>query len=58
MRVTMGAEVSAYFGLDVPVVHLHVNDLHELDLSRQLLYFFLKGGQKKKKKDRRNVSPI
>lgn len=35
------AEIPAWFGLQVAVVHLHVHDLHELHLGRQLLDLLL-----------------
>lgn len=31
VTVAVGAEVAAHFRLDVPVVHLHVHYLHELN---------------------------
>lgn len=42
MSVAWCAEVTASLRLYVPVVHLHVNDLHELDLGSKFLDFFLK----------------
>jgi hypothetical protein len=36
------AEVAAGLWLQVPVVHLHVHDPHELDLRRQFLDLLLK----------------
>lgn len=35
------AEVATRLWLQVPVVHLHVHDPHELDLRRQLLDLLL-----------------
>lgn len=41
VAVTVRAEVTAHFRLDVPVVHLHVHYLHEFDSRGQLLDLLL-----------------
>jgi len=41
VTVTMRAKVTAHLWLDVPVVHLHVHDLHEFNLRSQFLDLLL-----------------
>lgn len=42
VAVAVSVKVTTHLRLDVPVVHLHVHNLHELDARRQLLDLLLK----------------